>query len=119
MSIRITALIIVVLFFSFYAWKNWFVSLCACVLLLAVVQHPDFPNSVGGIQGLNPWNFLLLNVVLAWLNRPREEGHYWDMPRGISWMLVGYLFVIIWGDIRLMLNPARPVDYDMGTIISE
>ncbi len=115
--IRITLLLLVVTFFSFYAWRNWFVSLCVAVLLMAVVQHPDFPNSIFGIQGLNPWNFLLLSVLLAWLNRRKQEGLIWDLPRRASWMLLSALGVVIVGATRLIAKGAA--DYSLGYVLSE
>jgi O-antigen ligase len=115
--IRVTLLLLVVTFFSFYAWRNWFVSTCAAVLLMAVVQHPDFPNSIFGIQGLNPWNILLLSILFAWLNQRGEQGFVWDLPRGASKMLFGFLGVIVIGVVRLISK--APPDSTVGTIISE
>ena len=73
MSIRITALYIFVTFLCIYAWKDWFKSLCGLILLMAVIEHPDMPKTVLGIQGLNPWNVLfamifkvLPDVRIAW-----------------------------------------------------
>ena len=50
-----------------YAYRDWFKSLCGCILLMAVVEHPDFPTAVGGVQGMNPWNLAFVNVVMAWI----------------------------------------------------
>lgn len=118
MSIRITLLLLLVAFFSVYAWKDYFVSLCAAVLLMAVVQHPDFPNNMGGIQGANPWNLLLLSIVLAWASRRGEEGYEWDLPPKAGWMLVACLAVVVVGVIRLLLS-SYPTDLTTGTILSE
>ncbi len=116
--IRITLLLLLVAFFSVYAWKNWFVSLCAAILLMAVVEHPDFPKAVGGIQGANPWNVLLLSVTLAWFARRGAEGHRWDLPPIMGWLLCGFLAVVIIGVIRLLLSD-YPTGYSNGYIISE
>ena len=63
MSIRITALYIFVTFLAIYAWKDWFKSLCGLILLMAVIEHPDMPKTVLGIQGLNPWNVLFAMIA--------------------------------------------------------
>lgn len=115
--IRISLLLLVVTFFSFYAWKNWFPSTCAAVLLMAVLQHPDFPNSIFGIQGLNPWNILLLSTLMAWLHRRGQEGLVWDLPRRASWMLVLALVVVVVGVIRLVAK--EPDEFSLGYIMSE
>ena len=104
MSFRVILCLLFVLGFSIYAWRNWFVSLCAAVCMMAVLQHPDMPKSIGGIQGLNPWNFLMANVLLAWWRARRWQGLTWDMPGYISALGVGYLLVIIWGFVRLLFD---------------
>jgi O-antigen ligase len=91
-----------VVFFAFYAWRNWFVSLCATVLLMAVFQHPDMPKSVGGIQGLNEWNILLLFVLLAWASQRRSQGLVWDMPRNVTFLLFAYLCVVLVSYLRFL-----------------
>lgn len=116
--IRITLLLFFVAFFAVYAWKNWFISLCAAILLLAVVQHPDFPNAIGGIQGANPWNFLILSVLLAWAMRRGEEGYEWDLPPIVGWMLCGCLVVVGVGVVRLLLS-SYPSGYTTNWILSE
>ncbi|HEY0551325.1 MAG TPA: O-antigen ligase domain-containing protein, partial [Verrucomicrobiae bacterium] len=71
---------------------------------MAVLEHPDMPKSIGGIQGLNPWNFLMLNVLLAWRRNRKYEGLRWDMPRHVSVLATLYLFVILWGFARLLMD---------------
>ena len=50
-----------------YAWKDWYKSLCALIVLMAFLEHPDMPRTMFSIQGLNPWNLLLLVIIVAWL----------------------------------------------------
>ena len=57
--IRLLALLGFIGFLSAYAWKDWFKSLCGLILLIGIIQHPDMPRNVLGIQGLNPWNLIL------------------------------------------------------------
>jgi hypothetical protein len=116
--IRITLLLLLVAFFSVYAWKNWFVSLCGAILLMAAIEHPDFPNAFGGIQGANPWNVLILSITLAWAVRRGEDGHEWDLPLLAGWMLFAFLAVVVVGVARLFLSD-YPCGYTSGTIISE
>lgn len=117
--IRTTLLFLLVAFFSAYAWKDWFISLCMAVLLMAVVQHPDFPGNIGGIQGLNPWNFLILNIVLAWYRYRVSEGPLWDMPAAASRLWIGFLLVILIGVARLLADDYPEASFTIGTIFSE
>jgi hypothetical protein len=104
-----------------YAWGDWYKSLCGLVLLIAVVEHPDMPKSMFGIQGLNPWNALLLIVVLAWARSRGEEGLSWDMPRHVTLLLLAYLAVVLWAFSRMMAdpNPAFREAFPVGYLVSE
>ena len=116
MSIRVILCFLVVIGFSIYAYRNWFASLCAAIVMMAVVEHPDMPKAIGGIQGLNPWNVLMLNVLLAWYRRRRFEGLVWDMPRYILGLAGAYLFVILLGFVRLLLDfDSLSTQGDFGT----
>jgi O-antigen ligase len=116
--IRYSLLLLFIAFFSMYAWKNWFVSLCSLILLMAVIEHPDFPNSIAGIPGLNPWNILLVSVFFAWLNKRSEHGYEWDYPPAVGKMLLCCLVVVVVGVIRLLLNNF-PSGYTINYIITE
>ncbi len=99
--IRTTLLWMLVIFLAGYAWKDWYKSLCGLILLMAVVQHPDFPNSVFGIHGLNPWNFLLAIVVFAWLAARKREGLILDAPKYMFWFLAAFFILIILSYARM------------------
>lgn len=99
---RIILLWAVVAFLAMYSWKDWFKATCGLVLLMAVIEHPDMPKSLMGIQGLNPWNLLLGVVVLAWLSARKKEGLRWDMPGNLNWLLVIYAGIIAVSFFRML-----------------
>lgn len=117
--VRVYALYLVVAFLSVYAYRHWFRSLCGLILLMAVIEHPDMPKTIFGIQGLNPWNVLLVNVVLGWLMNRRREGLVWDMPRYISIAVSLYVLVILAGFIRLMLADRVGMSATVAGLVSE
>jgi len=119
MSIRITALYILVTFLCIYAWKDWFKSLCGLILLMAVIEHPDMPKSILEIQGLNLWNVLFVMIFLAWATSRRREGLRWDMPRHVTVLLLMYLGVILVGALRVVSDRGHMGDYPLGSLISE
>lgn len=120
MSIRITVCLLFVLAFSVYAWRNWFASLCAAVLLMAVIEHPDMPRNIGGIQGLNPWNILMLNVLSAWVLQPRDTERFSSMPRSFSTLLLAYMAVVFLTTVRLFWTRERyDAEYSTTYILSE
>lgn len=102
--IRLTLLSLIISGLAFYAWKDWYKSLCGLVLLMAIIEHPDMPKNMLGIQGLNPWNILLFIIVMAWASNRRREGLYWDMPRHINILLQLYLSIIVIGFVRMIFD---------------
>lgn len=119
MSIRIVLLTLLVAALAVYAWRDWFVSLCGLILLMAVIQHPDMPKNIGGIQGLNPWNILMVSILLAWFVQRRNEGFVWDLPLHITVMLLLYLAVIIVGVIRMLADRSHMEEFSTEYLISE
>ncbi len=87
-----------------YAFKDWYRSLCGLILLMAVVEHPDMPKTIFGIQGLNPWNILLLIVVIAWALSRNRENLEWDLPGIVTAALLGYLVVMLIGIGRMLAD---------------
>ncbi len=77
------------------------------------------PKSLGGIQGMNLWNILIFNVVLAWWRERTQEGRELQLPRSI--LVLGLLFigVITWGFLRLVLDPAYIDDFSFLSATSE
>ncbi len=100
--IRLTLLSLLLAGLIVYSWKDWYKSLCGLVLLMAVVEHPDMPKSIMGIQGLNPWNICFAFIFIAWRINRKKEGLTWDMPRHINVLLVLYLGMILVGFFRLL-----------------
>ena len=85
---------------ALYAWRNWFVSACALVLLSVVMQRQDFPQYLMGINGLNPWNLLFLVTLLAWWVQRRGSGLRLDLPRPVGVLLVIGLLLLLVAYVR-------------------
>ena len=119
MSIRITALYLLIAGLSIYAWKDWLKSLCGLILLMAIIEHEDMPKTMFGIQGFNMWNILFLVIFLAWLASRRCESLTWDMPRHISVLLLMYLGVILVGFLRALFNISHLEGHTIKSLISE
>ncbi|RLJ16419.1 polymerase [bacterium endosymbiont of Escarpia laminata] len=100
--IRITLLYMLVLFFCGYAFKDWYKSLCVLIALMAVVEHPDMPKTILGIQGLNLWNLLLIFVVMGFLGKKGEENLKWEMSKFLTLLLWCYLGFVLVGFGRLI-----------------
>src|SRR5262245_53037602 len=121
---RVQILVIFCFALSVYAFRDWYKALCGLILLMAFVQHPDFPNSIWQVQGLNPWNIALAFVVLAWAIERRSRGAdgnmsrsfvvlgwlkrrgegTWDMPWIISALALLYLMIITISFVRMIID---------------
>jgi len=119
MSIRITCLYLMVFALAAYAWKDWFVSLCGLIFMMGVMEHPDMPKNIMGIQGLNPWNVLMFIITVSYLIHRKREGLVWDMPRHINILMLLYLGVILFGFARLLLDQGNLDDYSYKDMVSE
>ena len=119
MSTRIILLTLLVFALGAYAWRDWYKSLCGLILLMAVIEHPDMPKNIMGIQGLNPWNILMADILLAWAVTRKREGLVWDMPRHIAVLLLLYLGVIVFGFARMMDDPAGLGPHTIAGLFSE
>jgi O-antigen ligase len=119
MSIRATIVMLVVAILGMYAFRDWFKSLCGLIIMMALMQHQDMPRNLAGIQGLNPWNALMLVIVAAWLVARRRERLTWDMPRHINILLLLYLGVILVGWLRAVFDRSYLGDYGVGSLVSE
>jgi len=119
MSIRLTALYLMVAGISIYAWKDWFKSLCGLILIMAIIHHEDMPSNMFGIQGFNVWNIMFLSIFLAWAFNRQRQGLTWDMPRHISVLLLLYLGVIVVGFLRAVVDRSYLEWYPLKDLISE
>lgn len=119
--IRLGLLFLYVLGLAAYAWKDWYRSLCGLILLMAVIEHPDMPKSIFGIQGLNPWNLLFVSIFLAWLFKRGREGLVLDVPVHAAVLLLLYMAVVVAGFVRMILSPAGldPEKFTTGYLWSE
>lgn len=74
---RIYALNLITLLLIGGTLRNWFVGVYGLLLMNLLLEHPDYPNEMLGISGLNPWNVLYLFTILAWLT---QRGHEPSAP---------------------------------------
>ena len=116
---RVYILYAVVFCLAVYSYRDWFKSLCGCILLMAVVEHPDFPTAVGGVQGLNPWNLAFANVFIAWIRARRQEGLVWDLPLYLGRMLLIYLAVVLIGFLRCVIDRGHMTGHTLADLFSE
>ena len=100
MSIRLAIFCVIVAALMVYAWKDWFLALCAAIAFTALAEHEDMPRSMFGMAGMTPWNFLLIGVVAAFLVERQRSGRRWDMSPGMRWVFFGYLAVLVISGVR-------------------
>jgi O-antigen ligase len=117
---RILFLYGIVVMVGLYAWRDWYKSLCGLVVLMAVLEHPDMPKTMFGIQGLNLWNVLLVVIILAWLTQRTGERLTWDLPQACQVLLICFLLVIATACVRLIEDRhALVTDPSLLELVSE
>jgi O-antigen ligase len=99
--IRLSLLYGAMVFLAAYAWRDWYKSLCGLILMVGLIQHPDMPKSLFGIQGLNPWNLILLSVILAWLADRGTETRPFNLPAHVAVALGLYILQMVVATIRM------------------
>ncbi len=109
--IRLTALWLFIIAVGALSLQNWYRGVLGLVALIAVVEHPDFPKTLAGIQGLNPWNILLAITMLSWIINRRKEGLAWDMPGRVSFLLVAYVFLMVVAFMRAATDLGSVIEY--------
>jgi O-antigen ligase len=106
MGLRTIAVWLFALVFSHVAWRGQrIVALCGLIMLMGVSEHPDMPKGALGIPGLNPWNLLLGNLLLAWLLNRERRPLFGELSPGVRFALLLFFVVGLWSSVRLMLDP--------------
>jgi O-antigen ligase len=107
--IRYSILWLVVFSLMGYAWKDWCKSICILIIMLAVLERPDMPKTIFGIQGLNPFNLALFGILIPWAVDQFRIGR-WDVPRWFTILLGTYVTMIVIAFGRLIVDPGFLVD---------
>ena len=118
--IRLTLLSTAFLIVGIYAWKDWYKSLCALIVMMAFLGHHDVPRTMFGVEGLNPWHLLLLVIILAWLAQRKREGLGGYPPRTFVLLLIAFLGIVTTAFLRLMFDH-QDLGFDArtGSLIGE
>ncbi len=102
--IRETLLWLFISFIAVSAWKDWYKGVCGLIFLMAVLEHPDMPHTIMGLNGLNPWNILLLITLASWFISKKKEDLHWDIPKGVNVLLFLQLAIFILGFTKILLD---------------
>jgi O-antigen ligase len=102
--IRLSILVLFLVVIWIYAFKDYYVSLCGLIVMTVLTQSGEMPQTIGGIQGLNPWNVSIAIITACWLVQRKPNIYYLHVPR-IVWAIMGsYIAIITVSHIRLMLD---------------
>ena len=112
---RIIVLGAIVVGFALYAWRDWFVSACSLVVLAAFMKHADMPRTMGDIPGANPWNLLLVVVVVAWITTRQRSPASRPCPRYITVVFALYAATLVIAFLRGVTDLAGVRDTGYGT----
>ncbi|MBV5329212.1 MAG: O-antigen ligase family protein [Chlorobium sp.] len=108
---RIYLLWLIVSILGCYSLKDWFKPVPFLILMMPIYGNPDFPSGALGIQGLNPWNILLLITILSYLLQKNQDASIWDMDNGVTLLLLFYVGIIIISTSRSLFDIQTLRDY--------
>lgn len=121
---RLHLVLMAFVFFSFFAWKDWFKSVCFLIVTLAILENPEnMPKEMFGVTGANPWNLLLLSCIGAVIfdsrNRRETLMNSYALPPRIKFLIAWFIFVVIVATIRKFINFEQMQDYGMSMLSYE
>lgn len=99
--IRYTLLWLYITFAIGASFRNWFIALCMTFPILAVIERPDMPREMFGISGLNPYNVVLLFILMNWFFQRKKEHLSWNMPSNLNRLFLVYLILITVSFLRM------------------
>ena len=86
------------------AGRDWFRGLCFMLPLLAVLERPDMPREMLGVGGLNPFNILMLIVMIAWFVQRRNDGSRWQADTKITRLFIIYMLILVVSTARMFID---------------
>jgi O-antigen ligase len=101
---RLYFLYLFILALAIYAWRDWFISLCGLVLLTSILSRKDWPYSMIGVPGDNPWNMLLVMIIAAWLVDRYVRRYKWDLTWYMKAGIACFVLVISVAVIRASME---------------
>ncbi|MEM8547585.1 MAG: O-antigen ligase family protein, partial [Pseudomonadota bacterium] len=72
--VRYTLLVLFIAWVGTVSTRDWFKALCFALPLIAFLERPDMPRAMFGLPGLNPFNIILLFVLIGWLAQKGRDG---------------------------------------------
>lgn len=82
---------------------------------MAFIEHPDMPKGLLNIQGLSPWNVLMICILLSCAKNWKKENLSWDMPAKINVLLVLFVSIMTISFIRMITDMGGIEEYFMLT----
>jgi len=116
MGIKEALLLAIVLGFAAYAWRDWFASACALVVLCAFAKHPEIPRTVGGIPGANLWNLLFVCVVVAWLATRKPNPAWRSCGRFVTPVFTLYVLLLVVAYLRSAMDFSDSIPAKQGLL---
>ena len=120
---RVYLLWLVIVGLCIYAQRDYFKSACVLVMLMAIYKHPDMPTNVAGIQGLNPWNLLMIFTVIGYFVNKGKEGAVWDLDGKVTFLFLAFYALSMTSSYRMLSDIQTLLDYGWdftkGEIVSE
>lgn len=113
--ITYTALALGILALVVVSVRWWYLGLCGLALMTVLTNHPKMPSNIANIQGFNPWNMILVVVLLSWLRQHRREPTLPIVPGIAKVLFCAYVLLVLATTAAAVLD----VQSLTGTVIQD
>jgi len=86
------------------SFRDWYKGLCLAIPILAVLERRDIPRGLFNIDGLNPYNILLVFVLIAFMFQNDRTVPPPTINPNIKRLLTIYFILFFTAFIRLLLD---------------
>ena len=88
----------------FVSFRDWYKGLCLAIPILAVLERRDIPRGLFDIDGLNPYNILLVFILIAFVLQKDSRAASFTINPNIKKLMALYFVLFLTAFIRLLLD---------------
>jgi O-antigen ligase len=108
---RVVLLISYLILTILISFKDWYKGLCFAIPILAVLERRDIPRGLFNIDGLNPYNILLVFVLFSFFIRREKEPLNLTLDPLIKKLLIAYIILFFIAFLRILFRQQDLADF--------
>ncbi|MDH5601702.1 MAG: O-antigen ligase family protein, partial [Gammaproteobacteria bacterium] len=101
---KVLAIWILTFAVSFISIKDWHKGVCVLIAFTGIYSHALMPTNTLGVQGLNPWNLILIFTLLGFIFRDKSDERKAALGGGVLILVLLYISISQLSSIRLLFD---------------